>query len=117
MLVQSGSGLPKGMALTLRAARVEEASEGVVGLALPAGPALDRLQAEASVRRELAEALGDLMGRRIKLDVRLDESVAQGGPNGRITQESIREQRLEELTRQEPLLQRAVEELDLELLD
>lgn len=116
-LIRSGSGLPRGMALTLRTVRVEEVSGGVVGLALPAGPALDRLQGEPPVRHGLAKALGDLMGRKIELDIQLDESVAQSGPNGRITQESIREKRLEELTRQEPRLQRAVEELDLELLD
>ena len=44
-LIQSGSGLPPGMALTLRAVRVEEVSDGVIGLVLPAGPALAAIRA------------------------------------------------------------------------
>ena len=38
------------------------------------------------------------------------------GP-ARISQETVREGRLRELVGKEPLLERAVEELDLELLD
>jgi hypothetical protein len=36
---------------------------------------------------------------------------------GRITQETVRQDRLRELVAREPVLRRAVEELDLELLD
>jgi hypothetical protein len=38
-------------------------------------------------------------------------------PGARITTESVRKSRLRELIAKEPLLERAVEELDLELLD
>jgi len=38
-------------------------------------------------------------------------------PHGRITRESVRKGRLRELIEREPLLERAVEELDLELLE
>jgi hypothetical protein len=38
-------------------------------------------------------------------------------PGARITTESVRKGKLRELIAKEPLLERAVEELDLELLD
>jgi DNA polymerase-3 subunit gamma/tau len=114
-MLESGRGVPPGFSPLLRAAAVSEGEGGRIEVLLPEGPALERLQ-DSPTLRQVAGALGATLGREVELDVRA--SGPQGGVgHGRITQESVRRGRLRELVEREPLLERAVEELDLELLE
>jgi len=118
-VLDAGEGVPPGMLAFLRAARVRAVDDGVLEVAVPAGPALDRLQ-DPSTRRELAEALGRVVGEAPEIRVtRLEEGErdVRSGTAGRISPEAVREDRLKALVEREPLLGRAVEELDLELLE
>ncbi|NIP60031.1 MAG: DNA polymerase III subunit gamma/tau [Gemmatimonadetes bacterium] len=118
-VLDAGDGVPQGMLAFLRAARVRAVDDGILEVAVPAGPALDRLQ-DPSTRRELAEALGRVMGGAPEIRVsRLEEGDRDGrsGTTHRISPEAVREDRLKALLEREPLLGRAVEELDLELLE
>lgn len=105
--------LPPGMGVQLTTASVEEPAEGKVRLFLASGPALERIQSEAKFRRAIAEALGGVLGRAVDLEV-VERS---GGEGRRPTMDDVRQGRLRDLVAQEPGLERAVEELDLELLD
>jgi len=109
-----GAGkLPPGMSVQLTTAAVDELSKGTVRISLPPGPALDRIQREPGVRRSVANALGDVLGRPVDLEV----AERSAGELRGTTMDDVREGRLRELVAQEPGLERAVEELDLELLD
>ncbi len=114
-LMQEGRGLPPGMGPFLKAAVVELGEDGALVVGLPEGPGLERLR-EATELRMIQNALETLMGGRPEIVVR-----ATGGTSSekmeRITPETVRGDRLRELIQREPLLQHAVEELDLELLD
>lgn len=114
-ILKTGEAVPPGMRPFLRAARVSESDDGSVLIELPAGPGLERLSAPAACRR-LSKALGDLLGRSI--DVVVQEA---GGPPGQLPQRispgTVRSDRLKALMQREPLLEKAVKELDLELLE
>lgn len=101
---------PTGLGTFLRAAEVE-AGEGrriVVTLDAAAAERFER----AEIGADLAAALGRALGRDVTLAVGARE------PDGeRITQDTVREGRLREYIAEEPLLEHAVLELDLELLD
>jgi hypothetical protein len=115
-LVEDGTGVPSGMRPFLRAATVAYSeAEGVVVIELPAGPGLERLE-DPSARRALQEALGRLMNAELEIVVR----ASSGGTSQRrerISPEAVRSDRMKGLIKREPLLQHAVDELDLELLD
>lgn len=113
----ASGGLPPGMSVPLRAAEVSAGPEGRIRLALPEGPALERLREEPVVRRSVAAALGKALGRTVELEVVGRGAGGSGEAPARITPETVRSGRLKELVEQEPLLARAVEELDLELLE
>ena len=116
LLVEQGTGVPSGMRPFLRAATVAHSeAEGVVVIELPAGPGLERLE-DPSARRTLQKALAGLMNEEPEIVVRAS---GDGTPRrrGRISPEAVRNDRMKGLIKREPLLQRAVEELDLELLD
>jgi hypothetical protein len=100
----------------LKAATVAHSEdEGVVVVELPAGPGLERLE-DPAARSALQEALGVLMREEPEIVVR-----ASGGDPAsrkeRISPEAVRSDRMKDLIKQEPRLQHAVDELDLELLD
>jgi hypothetical protein len=89
----------------------------VVTVELPE-PAVERLRQSSTERTALKLALGEGMGRVVELRFRVLETAAPGVASaGRVTPETVRETRLKELVNQEPTLARAVQELDLELLD
>jgi DNA polymerase-3 subunit gamma/tau len=116
LLVEQGTGVPSGMRPFLRAATVAHSeAEGVVVIELPAGPGLERLE-DPSARRTLEKALGGLMNAEPEIVVRAS---GDGTPRrqGRISPEAVRKDKMKGLIKQEPLLQHAVDELDLELLD
>ena len=106
-------GAPPGMGPLLRAASVFQGSDGAVHVRVPPGPALDRLR-DAATLRHLSDSLATHLGRAALIVVDPEESVAEPA---RVTQDTVRQDRLRELLQREPVLRRAVEELDLELLD
>ncbi len=112
-VLDSGS-LPKGMTPLLRAAVVREEAEAVI-VELPDGPAVERL-ADPVSQRVVLEALEARMGREPKLVVRVKKEISEG-EGGRITSEKVKADRVRSLVEREPLLERAVEELDLELME
>ena len=110
-------------------ARLTETGQGL-SLVVAAGPASDELR-DAASRRALLDALALHSGREsgeisIEIDEgdRSDGESAPGGragppgsATGRITRDSVQESRLNELVKRAPELERAVVELDLELVD
>jgi hypothetical protein len=79
-----------------------------------AEPAGERL-AEPAVQQAIREGLAGRLGRVPELV--LDAPPSAPGKANRATMADVRNQTLEALYRQEPRLQKAVEELDLELMD
>jgi DNA polymerase III gamma/tau subunit len=113
-MLEVPTGLPKGVLPFLRAAGREITPDGEIRLAIPPGPALERLGNPAvigSLERALA-ARGHGSARIVMVE---DEGRTRGP--GRITQETVRKGRLQELVDKEPAFGEAVKELDLELLD
>ena len=116
LLVEEGADVPSGMRPFLRAATVSDSeSEGVVVIELPAGPGLERLE-DPSARRALQKALGGLMHAEPEI---VFQASGDGAParSERISPETVQKDRMKGLIKQEPRLQHAVDELDLELLD
>ena len=111
-MIKTG-GIPTGMGPILRAAKVVEGPDASIHVLVPAGPAYDRLQ-EPAILRQLTATLATHLGRSAPIVVDLAEGAAEPS---RITPEKVRQDRLSELIQKEPVLRRAVEELDLELLD
>jgi hypothetical protein len=120
LLVEKGAGVPSGMRPFLKAATVTHSvAEGVVVIELPAGPGLERLE-DPSARRTLQKALGGLMNDEPEIVLRASgDGTIDGAPprRERISPEAVRKDRMKGLIKQEPRLQHAVDELDLELLD
>jgi len=114
-LMEKGEGLPPGMRPFLKAAVVSLSEDGALIVELPEGPGLERLR-EQTVLRTIQSALTVLIGETPEIVVR-SMNGASSNTSERITPETVRGDRLRELIQREPLLQRAVEELDLELLD
>jgi hypothetical protein len=66
----------------------------------------------------LGGALSETLGRRVEVALEAPGGPPEEGEAGeRITPGAVREGRLRELLEREPLLGRAVEELDLEMLE
>jgi hypothetical protein len=77
-------------------------------------PAAERL-GEPAVVEAIREGLAPYLGRAPRLVVEPADSVPSAP--SRVTEEEVRDDTLKALYRQEPRLKRAVEELDLELMD
>jgi DNA polymerase-3 subunit gamma/tau len=115
--LEDGSGLPAGMSPLLRAAPIALVGDATVRVEVaPGSPVLDRLATPAS-RRPLEKALSRRLGQPISLDFRAASVGQESASGARITAESARRDRLKRLTEEEPLLAKAVQEWDLELLD
>ncbi|MBI4546303.1 MAG: DNA polymerase III subunit gamma/tau [Gemmatimonadetes bacterium] len=113
-VLEQGQGLPRGLALLLKAARVVGADARSVTLALPAGPGAERLSDDPAARQALEQGMAQQLGRGIQLEIRQEGGAPQPSP---LPPAGVRDQQLTRLTRDEPLLGRAVEEWDLELLE
>lgn len=113
-LLEGGAAVPAGLTPLLRATHIEEGPDGVVILHVPEGPVRERLS-DGGDRARIQEELSALVGRTVEL-VLADGEVVQPD-HGRITQEKVSSDRMKELIQKEPLLERAVLELDLELLE
>jgi DNA polymerase III subunit gamma/tau len=115
---------PHGLGIFLKAAHVAEADRQSVVLQIPPGPGLERMSgADSAARRAVQQTLGEILGRDIQLLVRSAASAAAPGAGprpdapSRITPERVRGERLARLSSQDPLLARAIQHWDLELLD
>jgi len=112
--LDSGKGVPKGLSSFLRTARISEDAQGRVHIAEVAVPASERL-AEATVQQAIREGVAAFLGRVPELV--LETHVAPRAKGPRVTNAEVRDDTLKALYRQEPRLQKAVEELDLELME
>ncbi|HEX6309693.1 MAG TPA: DNA polymerase III subunit gamma/tau [Longimicrobiales bacterium] len=114
---------PHGLGIFLKAATIGEATDELVVLELPAGPGLERLSGDATVRVAVRNVLAELLGHSFELTVRpagyADPEAADARPEPppRITPERVRLERLAALSREDPAIRAAVEAWDLELLD
>ncbi|HET7274595.1 MAG TPA: DNA polymerase III subunit gamma/tau [Longimicrobiaceae bacterium] len=116
-ILDEGTGVPNGMTVFLRSAKLELKGDNAVAVALPAGsPALERISTPAA-KRSLVDALSKHLGQPISLELVSVAGPADQAGTPRITAETARKDRLERLTAEEPLLAAAVEAWDLELLD
>jgi DNA polymerase-3 subunit gamma/tau len=112
--LDAGKDIPKDLSGFLRSAHVVEGSDGSVVVRPLPGPAMERLSTPG-VMKQIADGLAPHLGRRPEL--RLEAPEATGAGAARVTQEEVHADTLKALYRQEPRLERAVEELDLELMD
>ena len=114
VLRQGRGTLPGGLPTILKGASVEKAGESGLRIALPDGMGLDDLprNSVASLRQALARHLDYTA----EIDIVEGGGAAPRAPRA-VSPQQVRQERLEELVEREPLLARAVEELDLELVD
>jgi hypothetical protein len=116
-VIQNRRGIPNGILIFLAAASAHIEGDRFI-LELPDGPGLERLNAEPQTRAVLEAALVDELGRSIILEVRRPPADASGGRGPeRLTPERVRTEQLSRLVRSDPMLGKAVESWDLELLD
>jgi hypothetical protein len=102
----------------LKAATLVEGEGEVLVLKMPAGPGVERLNSEQAATRQLEKALASRLGRPVTLRVEAVGASEEGGkPPRRLTSEQVRSDRLNRMLSEEPLLDRAVQEWDLEWLD
>lgn len=114
--LDSGQGVPRGLAAFLRASTVAEADDGVIQVNVIPGPAEDRI-AQTGVLAQIAEALSPYLGRTVRLEVLVGSGGETPLAEKRITTEEVKKDTLKALYREEPRLERAVQELDLELME
>jgi len=113
-LLKAPGQLPRGVSVVLKGATVEFPGENQINLAVQPGPGLDRLMETGTVKA-LGAALARHLGSAPEITVKPAEGPA-AAPT-RITEDTVRKGRLQELIEEEPALEEAVKELDLELLD
>jgi hypothetical protein len=106
--------VPKGLSTFLRSARISEDAAGRVFISDVAVPAAERLR-EPTVQNAIRDGLASVLGRSPELVLDAPDAPRTKGP--RVTDAEVREHTLKALYRQEPSLQQAVEELDLELME
>jgi len=111
--LSEGNKVPKGLAAFLRTAKVDELDDGRIAISELAAPAAERL-GEQGVLEAIREGLGPYLGRPVRLVVQPPPGAP---PTRRVTEEEVRDDTLKALYRQEPRLERAVRELDLELME
>jgi DNA polymerase-3 subunit gamma/tau len=112
--LDDGETVPSGLAAFLRAADVIQLEDGRIAVEGLSPPAAERL-AEPTVLEAIREGLAPHLGRAPRLFIRPPDP---GPPSSlRVTEAEVRDDTLKALYRQEPRLRRAVEELDLELMD
>jgi DNA polymerase-3 subunit gamma/tau len=109
-----GRSVPPGLAAFLRSATVREDGQGHLVVRPLPGPALERLS-QTTVLDQMREGVAPFLGRRPVIAVEAPEPPP--GPAARVTREEVNADTLRTLYRQEPRLEQAVQELDLELMD
>jgi DNA polymerase-3 subunit gamma/tau len=111
--LDSGRGVPRGLLAFLRSAAVREDPDGIE-IVPPPGPALERL-ADPKVLDQIRSALARHAGRPVPVRVTAAPEAVQPPP--RVGPADVRSDTLKSLYREEPRLEKAVEELDLELME
>jgi hypothetical protein len=112
--LDAGDSVPKGLTAFLRSAELIALPDGRIEITPLPGPAAERLRSP-TVLDEIRRGLEPYLGR--VADVRVG-SPSEAAPEAtRSTEEEVRGDTMKALFRQEPRLERAVEELDLELMD
>jgi hypothetical protein len=105
--------VPRGLSAFLRSAAVREVGDAVE-VVPPPGPAVERL-AQPAVLEAVRSGLSEHLGRPVQLRV---QPVGGSPPQpSRVGPEEVRADTLKSLYRKEPRLERAVQELDLELME
>ncbi|MDX1492757.1 MAG: hypothetical protein R3253_01690 [Longimicrobiales bacterium] len=112
--LEDGTDFPRGLRPFLHAAQVATDDDGRLVVRPMPGPATERLD-EPAVRAHIAEGLSRHLGHRP--EIRVEAPDDEPDPSRRVTVEEVRSDTLKALYRQEPRLERAVQELDLELMD
>jgi hypothetical protein len=112
--LDEGKTVPKGLAAFLRAAEVSALEDGRLAVRGLAEPAAERLS-ELPVMDAIREGLTPFLGRAVR--VVIDSGPAGSATVTRVTEEEARSDTLKALYRQEPRLEQAVQELDLELME
>jgi len=110
----AGRGIPTGLSAFLHSSEVRALDDGSLGLRPIPGPAYERMSTPPVIDA-LTEGLTPYLGRRPV--VRIEAPGGDADAPARITREEVREDTMRALYRQEPRLERAVQELDLELMD
>ena len=103
-----------GLATVLKGARVQNAGERRLRVTLPHGMTHEDLPPNSVP--SLKKALADHLGYAPEIDFDEGREERPSAPRA-VSPQQVRQERLEELVEREPLLARAVEELDLELVD
>jgi DNA polymerase III subunit gamma/tau len=120
-LVETRTGLPQGMAIFLKVARISEPERGKITLEVPKGPALEKLTTDPNARATLERALSSKLSRPVSLEVREQGSTGTGTAAAaqpkRFTPEQVKTDKLARMAREEPVLGKAVEEWNLELME
>lgn len=118
-ILQQRDRIPAGMGIFLRAARIVAATDQQVVLEIPPGPGFEELAVAGGPRRSLETALSDQLERPVRLEIRVagGATSTSGGELPRLTPEAVKNDRLTRMRRDQPVLDRAVEEWNLELLD
>jgi hypothetical protein len=111
--LDAGRGLPAGLSAFLMSADARDV-EGTLVLRPIPGPAYDRMVAP-TVLAALRAGLEPWLGRTPAIEI--EPASGSDAATARITREEVREDTLRALYRQEPRLERAVQVLDLELMD
>jgi hypothetical protein len=106
--------VPKGLGAFLRSASVREVGDGKISIGGLAEPAAERLR-DAATLKAVRDGFAPYLGR--LADVVVDDRPGAKAAPARVTEAEVREGALKALFRQEPRLRRAVEELDLELME
>jgi hypothetical protein len=116
-MIQKREAVPSGLLFFLPAGQARMEGDTVV-LELPAGPGLERLLAEPHAQKALEAGFGAELGIEVSLSVRArGRESDRSSPPRRLTPERVRTDQLARLAQADPLLGRAVERWDLELLD
>ena len=115
-MMHDNEGVPPGMSFMMRGARLSVADGATVRVEVPP-VALERL-GQPAAKRAVEQALGRRLGRAVAVVFAgADAPVAADPAQGRITAQSARRDRLRQLSEGEPLLETAVREWDLELVE
>ena len=114
-MLAGGRGMLRGgLTTVLKGARVENAGERRLRVTLPHGMRQEDLPPNSVP--SLRKALADHLGYAPEIDFDEGREERPSAPRA-VSREQVRQERLQELVEREPLLARAVEELDLELVD
>jgi DNA polymerase-3 subunit gamma/tau len=120
-LLETRTGIPQGISILLKGAVISEPELGRVQLEVPKGLALDKLTTDPTARVTIERALSSKLGRAVALGVGAEGTPAgaaqEKAPPKRFTPEQVKTDKLARMAREEPLLGKAVEEWNLELME